>query len=118
MEYELFFTIMAAINHMNRRVGNLRTADAMKHYQDLGRRMGRADRTPFGKRPKEGAPDEIEDHPEEQTTLERMKALRTEGKTYRQICKTLDAEGRPRRGKTWEGAHAVVRVVLSRAGVK
>ncbi len=115
---ELFFTVMAAINHLNRRVGNMRTADAMRHYQDLGRRMGRSDRTPFGKKPKDGAPDQIEDNPEELSTMERMKSLRAEGKTYRQICQVLDEEGRQRRGKTWDGAHAVVRVVLSRSGVR
>lgn len=54
---------------------------------------------PFGWQAVEG---DLIEHPEEQATLNRARALQEDGLSLRAICRVLDAEGRrPRRGGHW-----------------
>lgn len=56
---------------------------------------------------RDAAPD-----PQEQVTVDRIRALRVEGRSYREIASTLDTEGlKPRRAASWS-AMAVRNVVL------
>jgi len=77
------------------------------------KRTGRADRLPFGwkldpRNDKRLLPDR-----EEQKTICRARFLRAAGLSLREICRRLDQEGRPRRGKRWENGHSVLRGVLA-----
>ena len=110
----LSFRIITSINQYTREVNNIRTSTAMVHHQKTGRRMGRADRCPFGFRA--GADKTLVVDEGEQAVIAKIVALRASGTTYRGICAELDREGVDRRGKTWEECHAFVRTILRRAG--
>jgi DNA invertase Pin-like site-specific DNA recombinase len=112
-----FFVLTAALATLEREQLVERTSDAMRRHQSAGRRMGRLDRIPFGFKTKADDPSRIEPDDQEQGTVARMKTLRTEGKSYRQIVSVLDTEGHPRRGKTWQGCHRLVSAILHREGM-
>jgi len=66
---------------------------------------------PYGKRVVAG---ELEDCPDEQTVAATIRSLRSQGWSYRAICRTLDDLGlRPRRGGGWQPK--VVRSIASTA---
>jgi DNA invertase Pin-like site-specific DNA recombinase len=72
---------------------------------------------PFGYRVEGG---ELIEHDDEQSTIARIRELRTPGVSFRhvpswrQVCEQLDAEGRkPRRGERW--APATVRRIALRS---
>jgi site-specific DNA recombinase len=111
----LTFRIECSINAFNREIGNERTSKAMKHHQDVSRRrMGRADRVPYGMRAIEG--NGLEPDHTEQVIIQRIIALDAAGMNSRTICRQLEAEGFTRRsGKPWPGGHRLVQAVLDRA---
>lgn len=51
---------------------------------------------------------------DEQETLARIRDLHAAGVSLRGICRQLDVEGRPRRGKTWANAWSLVRQIVGR----
>lgn len=110
----LIFTVQAGVAEYMRKTAAKRTSNAMRAHQSKGRRMGRADRCPFGWRPVAGTPGALEQVPEEQAAVARMRELRAAGATYRAICEALDKEGFGRRGKQWAGRPGVVKTILER----
>lgn len=113
---ELTFTITAAINQFNRRVTAEKTSDSMLHHQygPSSRRMGRADRCPYGFRATEGGL--LEPEPEEQRTIGRIKELASSNLySLREICAVLDGEEFTRRGKSWKGGFPLVANIIARA---
>jgi DNA invertase Pin-like site-specific DNA recombinase len=118
---ELIFSIKLATHQYQRRLGAEKTADAMKRHQTSGRSMGRPDRAPFGFRavPATNAQGEaytaLENDPNEQATIIRIRQLAIVEKSHRAICRRLDEEGYPRRGKTWKNGHGLISSILARA---
>ena len=80
------------------------------------RRLGRADRLPFGWRLHPQNNKKLVPDREEQETIRRAQFLRAAGLSLREICRRLDQEGRGRRGKKWEGSHSVLGTILRREG--
>jgi hypothetical protein len=78
------------------------------------KRMGRVDRCLFGWRPDPQDHGKLLPDREEQETIRRARLLAAANLSFREICRRLDQQGRPRRGKKWENAHSVLRVVLLR----
>jgi hypothetical protein len=76
--------------------------------------MGRADRVPFGWRLDPHDNKKLLPDREEQETIRRAQFLAAAGQSLREVCRRLDQEGRGRRGKRWQNAHSVLRVVLLR----
>ena len=114
----LTFNVLVSIAQFQRQQGTLRTSRAMKHHQDHdGRRMGRADRIPYGFRlapadPKRLIPDEGE---QETIRLARQYAAETEASVY-EVCRHLDGMGVPRRGgKAWRNAYRLMAKILENA---
>jgi len=96
-----FFTQLAAFAELEREQIRERTSAAMRTYQADGRRMTRADRCPFGQQPDPSDPSRLIDNPEELAVLERIRALRSEGKGAKAITAALNAERFPCRGWCW-----------------
>jgi hypothetical protein len=78
------------------------------------KRMGRVDRCRFGWRPDPRNNAKLLPDREEQETIGRARLLAATGLSLREVCRRLDQEGRGRRGKRWQNAHSVLRVVLLR----
>ena len=78
------------------------------------KRMGRVDRLPFGWRLHPQDDKKLVPDKEEQKTIRQAQFLRAKGLSLREICRRLDQEGRPRRGKRWENGHSVLMGVLLR----
>lgn len=111
-----FFVVLAALAALEREQTIERTSDAMLAHQARGRRMGRADKCPYGQMVDPDDNARLIECPEEQTVIQRILALHAEGNTGRGICATLDKEGMPRRGgKTWANAHRLVGIIVNRA---
>jgi hypothetical protein len=82
------------------------------------KRMGRVDRCRFGWRPDPRNNAKLLPDREEQETIGRARLLAAAGLSLREICRRLDRQGRPRRGKRWENAHGVLRGILRRSALK
>lgn len=111
-----YFVISAALAALEREQIVERTKDAMHRHQKAGRRMGRRDRLPYGMRICKAAPVRMEEDYDEQQTIGRILELHKSGLNPRAICRQLDEEKYQRRGKTWEGAHRLVRDLIARHG--
>lgn len=114
-EGRCMFHVLAAFDQMQREQLAARTSSAMKHHQANGRRMGRADRVPFGYRVALDDDSAIEPDGIEQATISQILDLRTAGLSHRGICEKLNDQQITRRGKTWEGAHGLVDKILRRS---
>lgn len=90
------------------------TSFNMKTYQKAGIRMTRKDRCPFGFAPDPNNSKRLVPVPEEQETLGFIKTAKQLGLGTRATCRYLDERGRSRRGKTWKGAHGIIRAILER----
>jgi hypothetical protein len=83
------------------------------------KRMGRVDRCPFGWRPDPRENAKLLPDREEQETIGRARLLAAAGLSLREICRRLDQQGRPRRGKKWaDGGHGLLRSILAREGIR
>jgi DNA invertase Pin-like site-specific DNA recombinase len=115
-----FFVIIAALAELERGIVVERTKTAMLNHQANGRLMGRADRAPFGFRavPATNGQGEpymaLESDPNEQATITRIRQLAIVETSHRAICRRLDEEGYPRRGKSWKNGHGLIAAVLAR----
>jgi site-specific DNA recombinase len=112
---QFLFELLASFAQLQRRQIVERTSSAMRHYQKNGRRMGRLDRSPYGKMPDPNGPKVKDkesglltdrpaamiDNPEEQAVIERIRLLRSQGNGLRKICQHLEEAGIPCRGKRW-----------------
>ena len=109
----LTFGILGLLNQHVREVAAARTSSAMLSHQKKGRRMGRADRVPYGMR--SVADKGMEPEPSEMAAIARIRELGAAGESSRAICRILDDEGIPRRGgKRWSGAQKLVLTILGR----
>jgi DNA invertase Pin-like site-specific DNA recombinase len=104
-----FLRIMGALAEMERELIGERTSAALAFKRSKGERLGT---TPLGYRtPAPGEP--LVPVAAEQAVIERIGALREQGRTFRQIAATLTAEGSPtKRGARWH--HSTVRAVVQR----
>jgi hypothetical protein len=78
------------------------------------KRMGRADRVPFGWRLDPHDNKKLLPDREEQETIRRAQFLVAADLGLREVCRRLDQEGRGRRGKKWEGSHSILGAILRR----
>ncbi len=109
------YHVMASFAQLYREQISERTSNAMRRHQANGRRMGRADRVPFGYRVADDDSREIIPDQGEQSIISMIADLRTTGMSHRGICGELDDQRIGRRGKTWEGAHGLVDKILRRS---
>ena len=116
---EFFFTVMAALAQLERRLIGERTKEALHHKRRKGQKLGGL--APYGYRPvKSGirTPDgrpviNLESVPEEQHVIERIRTMREDGQPYRAIADWLNEQGAPTRtGTAWSAK--VVRDILQR----
>lgn len=97
------FTLLAALQQLEREQTAERTSEAMRHYQSQGRRMSA--RPPLGWRvsnhvdPETGKHSWLEPEPAEEAMIERIIELRRAGLGARKIARFLDEEGFTCRGK-------------------
>ncbi len=114
--------VFAGLSEMQRLEARIRTGLAMRRHQNIEHRLqGRADRPPFGWRvnpdgPRNaaGRPCQLVEDESEQNTLTLLLMMHSLGKNSREICRLLDDDGFPRRGKTWRGAHTTVEAIIRR----
>ena len=106
--------VFAGLAEMQRLEAKINTSRAMRKYQTQGRRMGRADRCPFGFTTSSEDNSLLVPDADEQQTVEMVRAAYRQGMGLREICRHLDRQGRNRRGKTWENAPTVVASILRR----
>jgi hypothetical protein len=107
--------LFASLSEMDRMVRNAATSSGMLRNQyDRFRRMGRADRCPFGYAPDPKDGTRLIELPDEQLTLQLMRDAAAKGMGAREICRYLDKQNRDRRGKRWEGAAGIVMTILKR----
>lgn len=106
--------VFAGLAEMQRLEAKINTSRAMRKHQANGRRMGRADRCPFGYAPDPQDDSRLVPVASEQRTLEVIRASYEEGMSIRGICRHLDQTGHSRRGKSWKNAPAVVNSILKR----
>jgi DNA invertase Pin-like site-specific DNA recombinase len=86
----------------------------MGRYQDSGRRMGRADRTPFGWVVDPVDPDRLIIDQREQEIIEVIMEMHEQGQTPAEICRILNQTDMKRRGKTWKNARGTVQSIIDR----
>jgi uncharacterized protein YoaH (UPF0181 family) len=72
----------------------------MLAHQASGRRMSA--RPPYGMRVDPNDPARMIPHEGEQQAIERARELRGQGLSPRKVAAQLEAEGYPRRGKSWQ----------------
>ena len=78
------------------------------------KRRTRRDRVPFGWRIAPADDRRLLPDRDEQTTIRRAQILHAAGESLREVCRRLDYENRPRRGKRWQGSHSVLAGILRR----
>ena len=108
-----FLNILGVFAQMVREQIADTTSMAMRQYQSKGRRMGRKDRVPFGKKVDPDNDARLVDCPDEQAVIERVKQLRTEGNGCRKIGRHLEEAGIPCRGTRWHPS--TIAQILKRA---
>ena len=108
------FTIFSAIAELEREQIRERTSDTMRKYQQEGRRMGRADQTPFGWHLDPRDPARMREDKSEQRVIQQMLLLREGGMTLRGIAAELLKRNVKCRGnKYWH--HSTVSKILTRS---
>lgn len=116
---EFFFTVMAALGQLERRLAGERTSEALRHKRAKGEKMGGI--APFGfqsvdsgLRTPDGRPVmQLEPLPHEQDVIDSIQSMRDQGQTYRAIADRLNGNGTPtRKGAAWSAK--VIRDILQR----
>jgi hypothetical protein len=114
----------AAISAVEERVATLESIPRVTEVGSAGgrvnagqaptaiKRMGRADRPPFGWRLHPRDDKKLLPDREEQDTIHQARLLRSYGLSLREVCRRLDQQGRGRRGKKWEESHSILRAIL------
>jgi DNA invertase Pin-like site-specific DNA recombinase len=95
------FTLFSALAQLEREQIAERTSVAMLRHQAQGRRMGRADRCPFGTMADPANPARLVPCPEELAAIARIERERAAGLSLRQIARVLEQSGIPCRGRRW-----------------
>jgi len=99
-----FFQIIAVLAELERKQIGERTSDAMRYHQANGRRMSA--RLPYGWKDDPNNPARMIPCPSELEIIEKVRALREKGLSYRKIAEELtasDYEPRPIKKKFKEG---------------
>ncbi len=114
-----FFTVMAALAELERRLIGERTREALGHKRRNGHKLGGL--SPYGYRPVDTgirAPDgrvviTLESVQNEQRVIEQIRSMRDNGRAYRAIADRLNHDGTPTRtGAQWSAK--VIRDILQR----
>lgn len=105
----LFFQMLAVLSEFERNLTAERTRESVAHRRSLGLAVGR---TPYGQKK---VNKKLYPCPEEMVVIDRMKELREEGCSYRQIAGILEDERIPNRKGSYTWQHSVVAVILKRA---
>ena len=93
---KLLFTMTAAFAELEKNLISERTRSALSHKRAHGKVFGS---TPYGQ---DRLGDDLYANPEEQSIIERMRAMRESGATLRAIADALNDDGIPsKRGGTW-----------------
>ena len=106
------FTLFSAMAQLEREQISERTSTAMLKHQENGQRMGRSDRTPYGKqvdptgpmiegRDGKQRPARLIDNPAELAVLYRIHRLAADGMGARAITTWLNDNAMPCRGDRW-----------------
>lgn len=97
-----FFTLMAGLAEMERKMTAERTVTALKQKKARGEKTGGY--VPFGYNCNENGNLSVND--DEQATIARITELRDKGFTYQQIAESLNSKGiTTKTGKAWTKAH-------------
>ena len=130
------FTVLAALDQLERERTSERTSELMRAMQDNGRRMTHPNKSPYGWMPNPDDRAMIIEHPEEQLAIEDVKRLYRDGDhctvasqggscctsgnpynttriSFRKIAREMELRGHPCRGKRW--CHSTVQNILRRA---
>lgn len=116
---EFFFTVMAALGQLERRLIGERTKEALSHKRRNGQKLGGI--APYGYRPVESgirAPDgrtiiDLEPVPHEQGIIQAIRDMRDQGQPYRAIAERLNLDATPTRtGAPWSAK--VIRDIFQR----
>jgi site-specific DNA recombinase len=86
---EFFFTLMASLAQMERKIVGERTRAALAQKRSRGEKTGGY--APYGFMV--GEHGKLVEHPEERRAIRRMKELRAKGHSYQRIAVTLTREG-------------------------
>jgi len=103
----LYFNMMASVGAFERDVISERTRAALAHKRDKGERVSGA--PPLGYRFQDG---QVVEDQAEQEAIERLKAWREAGSTFRELVARANREALPCRGRGWR--LATVHAVLNR----
>src|SRR5207248_151791 len=106
----LVITIMGAVSQWEREAIGERTKDAMQHMRSKGECVGNI---AYGfRRGSNGV--HVEADPKEQAVLAKIRSLRNQGRSLRQIAAALNGQAlRTRRGTGWRHDH-ILRIVGTR----
>lgn len=107
-----FFTILAALDQLERERTAERTSDAMLRLQASGHRMSKE--PPYGWAISPTSPDRLTRIPAEQAVIAWIVQLRTDGLGLRAIARKLARKGYSCRGNGFH--HARIKAILRRAG--
>jgi hypothetical protein len=101
------------------RVAALEHRVIKKRPNPNARRVTRVDKCPFGWKPKPtNMAVLIEDTAEQQIIFRLVEMAQDAKASFRELCRRLDNVGCKRRGgKSWAGAHGLVRSILRREGI-
>jgi len=112
----LVLNMLMSVAQWERETISERVQEAMNHVKRKGHRAGQI---PYGRRlinPADPNDKRMEDHPEEQTTIQAMRLMRNLGESYREIAAQLTAGEFPTKSgglKPWEASS--VRAILRRS---
>ena len=102
----LVLNVMMSVAQWEREAISERTRDAMRHKKAMGHRVGTV---AYGYRV--AGDGRLEEAPDEQAVLRRMRELRASGLSYQKISDTLNAEDRrTRRGSRWQFQYVQARI--------
>lgn len=87
------------VNEVQRREIGARVRAFHKRSRDLGKRVGRKDRVPYGKMLHPDDPDQLIDNVAEMAVIGIMESLRNAGMSHEKIAGHMNAHGHPLRGK-------------------
>jgi DNA invertase Pin-like site-specific DNA recombinase len=99
----LVLNVLASVSQWEREAGAERTRETLGHLRSIGVRLG-GEALGWRRRMERDADGRLIPEPvvAERQTIDRIVALRAQGRTLREIARTLAAEGRPtKRGGAW-----------------
>lgn len=111
----LIIRLFGLLREYDRRRICARTSEAMRRYQAKGRRMGRLDRCPYGKRPHQDNDTVLVDDHGEQFMIQMLREMADNQFGLRETATRLNKLGFYCRGRPWN--HSTIRTILRRHAV-